>query len=34
MQEVGPPALRRGALDRPQIELVAARISARNECFY
>jgi hypothetical protein len=34
MQELADPALRRGALDRPQIELVAARISARNECFY
>jgi hypothetical protein len=24
----------RRAIDRPQIELVAARVSARNECFY
>jgi hypothetical protein len=34
VQDLADPALRRGALDRPQIELVAARVSARNECFY
>jgi hypothetical protein len=34
VEQLADPALRRGALDRPQIELVAARVSARNECFY
>ena len=28
------PARRRSALDRRQVELVAGRVSALNECFY
>ncbi len=32
--EIGDPRARRGALDRMQTELVAARVSAINECFY
>jgi hypothetical protein len=31
--QIGDPTVRR-SLDRPQIELVAARVSALNECFY
>jgi hypothetical protein len=31
--QIGDPTVRR-ALDRPQMELVAARVSALNECFY
>jgi hypothetical protein len=31
--KIGDPTVRR-ALERPQIELVAARVSALNECFY
>lgn len=32
--EIGNPAARRAALDRLQTELVAARVSALNQCFY
>jgi len=32
--EIGNPAARKAALDRMQTELVAARVSALNECFY
>jgi len=32
--EIGDPSARRGALDRMQTELIAARVSAINECFY
>jgi len=32
--EIPNPAARRGALDRMQTELVAARVSALNQCFY
>ena len=32
-EEVANPAARR-ALSRPQIELLAGRVSALNECFY
>ena len=31
--QIGDPTVRR-ALERPQMELVAARVSALNECFY
>jgi len=31
--QIPDPSVRR-ALDRPQMELVAARVSALNECFY
>jgi hypothetical protein len=31
--QIGDPTVRR-SLDRPQIELVAARVSALNQCFY
>jgi hypothetical protein len=31
--QIGDPTVRR-ALERPQIELLAARVSALNECFY
>jgi hypothetical protein len=35
MEQVADPgADPRRALDRPQIELVAGRVSALNECFY
>jgi len=33
VQSVGDTSLRT-SLDRPQIELIAARVSALNECFY
>jgi hypothetical protein len=32
--EIGNPAARPAALDRMQTELIAARVSALNECFY
>jgi hypothetical protein len=32
--EIGNPAARPAALDRMQTELIAARVSAINECFY
>ena len=32
--QVADPAATRGELSRPQIELVAGRVSALNECFY
>lgn len=32
--EIGDPSARRGALDRMQTELIAARVSSINECFY
>ncbi len=34
MRDVRNPAASRGALNRPQIELIAGRVSALNECFY
>lgn len=34
IEHVPDPTFRRGALDRPQMELVAARVSALNQCFY
>lgn len=34
VDELVDPTAHRGALDRMQMELVAARVSARNECFY
>lgn len=33
VEQISDPTVRR-ALDRPQMELVAARVSALNECFY
>ncbi len=33
VSQIPDPTVRR-ALDRPQMELVAARVSALNECFY
>jgi hypothetical protein len=32
--EVPDPRARRGTLSRPQMELVAGRVSALRECFY
>ena len=32
--EIGNPAARPADLDRMQTELIAARVSALNECFY
>jgi hypothetical protein len=32
--QIGDPSARRGALDRMQTELIAARVSAINQCFY
>jgi hypothetical protein len=32
--QIGDPTARRGPLDRMQTELVAARVSALNQCFY
>jgi hypothetical protein len=34
MQDVGNPKASRGSLTRPQMELVAGRVSALNGCFY
>ena len=34
IERVSDPTFHRGPLDRPQMELVAARVSAINECFY
>lgn len=34
MRDVRNPEASRGALNRPQIELIAGRVSALNECFY
>jgi alkylhydroperoxidase family enzyme len=34
IEHVPDPTFCRGALDRPQTELVAARVSALNQCFY
>jgi hypothetical protein len=34
VKQIPDPSARRGALDRLQTELVAARVSALNECFY
>ena len=34
VHEVTDPSADRGALDRLQVELLAARVSALNECFY
>ena len=34
MRDVRNPAASRGALNRSQIELIAGRVSALNECFY
>jgi hypothetical protein len=32
--QIGDPTARRGPLDRMQTELVGARVSALNQCFY
>jgi alkylhydroperoxidase family enzyme len=34
IEHVPDPTFRRGDLDRPQMELLAARVSALNQCFY
>jgi alkylhydroperoxidase family enzyme len=34
IEHVPDPIFRRGPLERPQMELVAARVSALNQCFY
>jgi hypothetical protein len=34
IEHVPDPTYCRGPLDRPQMELVAARVSALNQCFY
>jgi hypothetical protein len=34
MHQVPDPTASRGALSRPQMELVAGRVSALNGCFY
>ena len=34
MKDVRDPTASRGSLTRPQIELIAGRVSALNECFY
>jgi hypothetical protein len=31
---VRDPAAQQGSLSRPQIELIAGRVSALNQCFY
>jgi hypothetical protein len=34
IEHVPDPTFRCGTLDRPQMELIAARVSALNQCFY